>query len=199
MNSGPTTERVHDALKRRIMEHGFRPGERLDPALLADLLLSSTTPVREALNQLLGEGLVEARAGGGFHIPLLDEPGLHDLYDWSEALLLLAVRNWYEAGELAAGPRDAKPADRSAALFLAIAERSVNREHRRAIGQLNGRMHAVRCIEPHILGGVSEELDALGALLESTNRGALRKAIGAYHRRRRQVAAAIVRAAYRDP
>ena len=35
MNSGPTAERVHEVLKRRIMGREFRPGDRLDPAVLA--------------------------------------------------------------------------------------------------------------------------------------------------------------------
>ncbi|MGK4455738.1 GntR family transcriptional regulator, partial [Klebsiella pneumoniae] len=59
MNSGPTAERVHEALKRRIMGREFRPGDRLDPAVLAAPLSSSVTPVRDALHLLTGEGLVE--------------------------------------------------------------------------------------------------------------------------------------------
>ena len=33
MNSGATAERVYDVLKRRIMDHAFKPGDRLDPAV----------------------------------------------------------------------------------------------------------------------------------------------------------------------
>src|SRR3546814_5703166 len=79
MNSGHTAERVYDAIKQRIMAHEFRPGDRLDPAVLAELLASSVTPVRHALHMLAGEGLVEARTSGGFHLPSIDEPGLEDL------------------------------------------------------------------------------------------------------------------------
>lgn len=94
MNSGATAERVHEALKRRIMGREFRPGDRLDPAVLAAPLSSSVTPVRDALHLLTGEGLVETRTSGGFHIPALDEPALKDLYDWSAELLALAIRGW---------------------------------------------------------------------------------------------------------
>ena len=52
MNAGPTAERVYDTLKRAMMERRFRPGDRLDPAMLAEDLNSSTTPVREALDRL---------------------------------------------------------------------------------------------------------------------------------------------------
>lgn len=47
MNSGPTAERVHEALKRRIMGREFRSGDRLDPAVLAAPLSSTVTPARD--------------------------------------------------------------------------------------------------------------------------------------------------------
>ena len=74
MNSGATAERVHEVLKTRIMGREFRPGDRLDPAVLAAPLGASVTPVRDALHLLTGEGLVETRTSGGFHVPALDEP-----------------------------------------------------------------------------------------------------------------------------
>src|SRR3546814_2721046 len=94
MNSGHTAERVYDAIKQRIMAHEFRPGDRLDPAVLAELLASSVTPVRDALHMLAGEGLVEARTSGGFHLPSIDEPGLEDLYAWAGEVAALAIRAW---------------------------------------------------------------------------------------------------------
>ena len=94
MNSGATAERVHEALKARIMGREFRPGDRLDPAILAVPLASSVTPVRDALHLLTGEDLVETRTGDGFHVPALDEPALKDLYDWSAELVALAIHAW---------------------------------------------------------------------------------------------------------
>src|SRR5690606_19908960 len=94
MNSGATAERVHEVLKARIMGREFRPGDRLDPAVLAAPLSASVTPVRDALHLLTGEGLVETRTSGGFHVPALDEPALKDLYGWSAELLALAIRAW---------------------------------------------------------------------------------------------------------
>src|SRR3546814_20892343 len=76
-------ERVYDAIKQRIMAHEFRPGDRLDPAVLAELLASSVTPGRDALHMLAGEGLVEARTSGGFHLPSIDEPGPEDVSAWA--------------------------------------------------------------------------------------------------------------------
>lgn len=200
VNAGPTAERVYDTLKRAIMERAFRPGDRLDPTALAEDLNASATPVREALDRLVGEDLVESRTGSGFLLPALDEPGLEDMYRWSEELLALALRSSSAAGsEQPPGDEkaDASLAERTAALFLAIGARSANAEHHRAIERLNARLHAVRTIEPRILGSVGEELSQLSQALNRGERPALRRASAAYHRRRRRAAAAIVRAVYR--
>ena len=146
MNAGPTAERVHDALKQEIMNGHFRPGARLDPAVLAADLASSTTPVREALSRLVGAGLVESRTGGGFHMPSLDEPRLKDMYGWSRELLALALRGWPREAEpgAAAPPRpvaaQGQIAEHAAGLFAAIGQRSLNCEHGRAIRRLRSWM-----------------------------------------------------------
>lgn len=197
MNSGATAERVHDVLKARIMSREFRPGDRLDPAVLAAPLGASVTPVRDALHLLTGEGLVETRTSGGFHVPSLDEPALRDRYDWSAALLALAIRTWPRAARLAADAENGNIADRTAALFVAIARCSANSEHARAVELLNARLHAVRLVEPHVLHGIEDELAELAAAASQGGRDRLRRCITGYHRRRRRSAAAIVRAVYR--
>ncbi|PKP92522.1 MAG: hypothetical protein CVT77_08675 [Alphaproteobacteria bacterium HGW-Alphaproteobacteria-16] len=201
MNSGATTERVQEALKARIMGRDFRPGDRLDPAVLAAPLASSVTPVRDALHVLTGEGLVETRTGGGFHVPALDEPGLKDLYAWSAELLALVLRAWprpHPAIVMARSAQDDRPiAERVAAAFLAIARRSPNSEHARAIDRLNARLHAARTVEPLVLDNVDEELAAVAAAAAAGERGLLRRLNTAYHRRRHRAAADIVRAVYR--
>lgn len=201
MNAGVTAERVYEAVRYRLMHREFGPGDRLDPAALAEPLAASVTPVRDALHRLTGEGLIETRTGGGFYVPQLDEPALKDLYDWAAELTALALRGWRPA--LAAAPDATLDsgvdtlADRSAAVFLAIGRRSHNGEHARAIARLNARLHAVRTIEPRVLHGIEEELAGLTAALGRGERGMLGRLNAAYRRRHRGVAAMIVRAAYR--
>ena len=203
MNAGPTAERVHDTLKQEITNGAFRPGARLDPAVLAADLASSTTPVREALSRLVGAGLVESRTGGGFHMPSLDEPGLKDLYGWSLELLRLALRGWPREGEpsAAAAPAtiatEGQVAERTADWFAAIGQRSLNCEHGRAIKRLGDRLHAVRTIEPLVVSGTVEVLDQIKAALRAGDRPALRRCLGAYHRRRLRSAAGILRMLHR--
>lgn len=201
MNAGGTSERVYDALKRRILGREFRPGDRLDPSALADTLASSVTPVRDALHLLTGEGLVETRPGGGFHLPLVDEPGLKDLFDWSADVLVLAIRTWPRASSgmrHASGSSGAGEAvEATARLFARIARRSTNAEHVRVVDAINARLHPVRTVEPHVLGGIDRELDAIAAALVAEERSVLRRLTTAYHRRRRRAAADLVRAIYR--
>lgn len=204
MNAGATAERVYDALKSRIMTHEFRPGDRLDPGILAASLAASVTPVRDALHRLTGEGIVETRSAGGFHIPALDEPALKDLYNWSSELLTLAIRTWPrgEAVPTAVSPSGRGDTARHAGLvFLGIARRSANSEHARAVGRLNARLHPVRCIEPRVLADTEAELEGLVEAFQSAindgRRDRLIRVCTAYHNRRRRGAAQIVRARYR--
>lgn len=196
MNSGLTAERVHDAIRAQILDRAYLPGTRLDPAQLAKDLAASMTPVRDALHRLMGEGLVEARTGSGFHLPLLDELSLIDLYRWSHELSLLALRHWTPE------PSDPTPspalADRADALFERIARGSDNGEHRRAMQQVAARLHAVRQVEPHALPGVDEELESLEDGLDHPDRRRFLTLVGAYHRRRGRAAGAILRALYRS-
>jgi len=200
MSAGSTAERVHDAVRARIMNREFRPGDRLDPAVLGGSLAASVTPVRDALHVLVGEGLVESRSTGGFHVPVLDEPTLEDFYDWSSELLLLALRAW-PSGSPSASPEElAEPeavAERVAVLFLTIANRSCNREHARAVERLNTRLHAARTVEPHVIEETQSELEELWHATINREIVPLRRLCRAYHRRRRRAAAGILRALYR--
>jgi DNA-binding transcriptional MocR family regulator len=200
VNSGPISERVYDAIKRRILSRVYRPGERLDPALLAQTVSSSITPVRDALNLLTGQGLVETGTSEGFHLPHIDEPALKDLYAWNLEILALSIRSW---------PRDGHPyscidedgngsnlVDSIAAVGNGIARRSTNAEHSRAVGSLNDRLAAIRIVEPSVME-VDHEIEIIDAALQGNDDHGLRRLLLDYHRRRQRKAAEIVRAYYR--
>ena len=198
MNAGPTSERVQDALRRAVLAHRFRPGDRLDPALLAPTVSSSVTPVREALYVLAGEGLVETRTSDGFHLPHLDEPTLRDRYQWNAQLARLAI-----AGRELALPAGESPSEDSAGataeLMARIARLSGNVELHGAMASLNARLHAVRIVEAEVLDGVAEELAQIGGAFAEDDRPLLRRLITVYCSRRERAAAAILRALYRSP
>ncbi len=200
MNGGPTSQRVQDALRRAILEHRFHPGDRLDPAQLASTLASSVTPVREALYLLAGQGLVEIRVSDGFHLPLIDEPALRDRYRWNAELARLALassRPMVTVSEPSDWP--AGPAGDVADLMSRIARLSANIELHLAMDSLNARLHAARFVEPQLLAGGAQELEAIDSAYAADDRALMRRLVAAYCRRRERAAAEIVRALYRSP
>ena len=84
-------EVVVERLRGRILAGELRPGDRLLQAELADEMQTSTTPVREALWELAGAGLldVDPHRGVIVHVPTLDE--LTDIYDLRVLLEPLAI------------------------------------------------------------------------------------------------------------
>jgi DNA-binding GntR family transcriptional regulator len=203
MSPGPTFDRVYLALKEQLTSGSLAPGDHLEPAAIGEELNSSITPVRDALHRLVGEKIVEAPRNDGFRVPAPTEAELRDLYDWSDALMELALRRrphrdtlppFLGAGrgqgeELA---RDMKTAEQ---LFREIARRSGNPEHEAAVENLNDRLAALRVAEERLFEDVKEELAGLGALLDAQDPVALRRGIAAYHRRRQRFAPQLLLAA----
>src|SRR5574338_1116410 len=86
-----TFDRVYAAIKIRLRGGVYRPGTRLEPAILSDELNASVTPIRDALHRLTGERLVEAPPHEGFRAPMMTETLLRYLYSWHLDLLLLVL------------------------------------------------------------------------------------------------------------
>lgn len=85
-------ELVHDTLRRAILCGALPGGTRLVQADIADELSVSTTPVREALRDLVAEGLVMFRPHVGAVVRELSITELTELYDIRKALEPLAIR-----------------------------------------------------------------------------------------------------------
>jgi len=198
VSAGPTSERVHDALRQLIALRRLRPGDHLDPGLLAAELAASTTPVREALNRLTGEGLVESRIGGGFHLPLLDEPGLRDLYAWSGDIAMLSLRRAVVSGGSTPSLHlEDAYGENVAALMLAVVSLSGNIEHRLAMEAVNARLAPLRTGELDIIEGAQAELADIAQTFESADLRRLRKTMSSFHARRGRAAAELLRHLYR--
>ena len=73
-------ERIARQLRDSILRLQFRPGQNLDEAELSETLGVSRTPVREALIQLIAEGLV-VRDGRKARVAPLDLDEVPKLYD----------------------------------------------------------------------------------------------------------------------
>ncbi|TAJ71803.1 MAG: GntR family transcriptional regulator [Phenylobacterium sp.] len=79
------------AIRDRLLRGALPPGARATAVDLADDLGLSTTPVREALSRLAGEGVLEDRRGQGYFVRRLGAVDVADLYRRSLAHLLIAL------------------------------------------------------------------------------------------------------------
>ena len=196
------------------MTAGFAPGEHLEPVALGETLNASATPVRDALQRLAGERLVDAPLHEGFRAPAPTEPELRDLFEWSARLLELALRRspgsaiestGASATIFAPGP------DTAGELLLAIVRKAGSttmsgdcacqtgsEEHVTALAGVLDRLSAVRTVEHLLFEDIAEELAELQLFLASGTRAELRRGIAAYHRRRQRAVPDLLAALRRE-
>jgi DNA-binding GntR family transcriptional regulator len=84
--------RARDEVKRAIMSGRFRPGEKITIRALATALNVSITPAREALANLVAEGVLDISDFGTISIPSLDKRRVRELVNVRECLEGLAAR-----------------------------------------------------------------------------------------------------------
>jgi DNA-binding FadR family transcriptional regulator len=177
-------EPTYQDLKRGLMQGRWRPGERLEALRLADEFGVSMTPVRDCLNRLVGEALVDMKPGDGFRVPRISEKMLRDMLDLNAVLVDIVLQNPVQVGELTDVKQSAEDyAGRVAALFGIIADRSANIVLMETVHSLSDRMHAVRRWEPQIFADCVHELEELERHL-TDNSGDLHIALRKYHNRR---------------
>jgi DNA-binding FadR family transcriptional regulator len=192
MSPAHVLEPTYRRLKRGLMEGMWPQGSKLEALKLADEFGVSMTPVRDSLNRLAGENLVELQPGEGYRVPWLSERLLRDLLDVSALLLVSAVRMSHGTAPAAEGQSGgAGHADRTAAFFARIAGRSGNTVLAQLVDALGERLHVVRRVEPLVLAGTGHELEALGTLFSDRD-PALAAALRSYHQRRRMHASDLV-------
>ena len=187
-----TFDRVYAAIRQRLRDGLYRPGERLEPALLSDELNASVTPVRDALHRLTGERLVDAPRHEGFRAPMMTESTLRHLYAWHLDLLLLAVlkhRTTALAEEIVTndGHSDAPVHQRQNALFQALARCAGNPEHVAALDVLTHRLEPAQRLERLFLDETETETNDIVRALEAHDRKRLRSSLMRYHRRRQRI------------
>lgn len=95
----PTSVLIADRLRERIIDGTFRPGEQIREASLVEQLKVSRGPVREALQRLSQEGLLESRRNRGVFVVELTPRDVEEIYAARAAIELAAAR-----GLLAKGP-----------------------------------------------------------------------------------------------
>jgi DNA-binding GntR family transcriptional regulator len=97
-------ERAYQHIQKLLLSGNLAAGSSVSEQMLAKDLGSSRTPVREAMNQLAAEGLLEQSPNGGMVVAQLGREDIIELYELREALEVYAV------GKIARTPL--RPADR---------------------------------------------------------------------------------------
>jgi DNA-binding GntR family transcriptional regulator len=94
-SSAPTVVRhIADTLARKILagEPGFQPGTRLRIVMLSEMFDASPTPIKEALRELHGQGLVVINPRKGASVASLSSRDFEAITELRVELELLALR-----------------------------------------------------------------------------------------------------------
>ena len=180
------------ALRTRLRRGDYVLGEPLIIKNLSQALGLSTTPIREALARLSGEGLVEERRGSGYFAPPLGVTELSELYHAHETLVLSvlgiqplepAAPSWSNESPHP-GPSDG-PAELvlTERLFDAIIRQTGNRVVFDAYRRVADRLAPARLVEGRALQGVDQEVRQLQRQVDEGARR-LDGEVRQYHRRR---------------
>lgn len=156
-------EALYSDLKRMAVDFRIRPGERINEVALARELEASRTPLREALNRLVAERLIEFQPGRGFFCRPLDPESVFELYEMRQILEEAAVRRACAraSDEAIAALRQALHANgldyvgktvrevtaHDEAFHIGIAELSGNEELAHALRGINERIRYIRWID----------------------------------------------------
>ncbi|MDM8354286.1 GntR family transcriptional regulator [Brevundimonas diminuta] len=179
-----------DRIRDRAQTGGYPAGRPIVIVEEARRLGVSTTPVREALSWLCGEGLIERGPAGGFLAVRLDSGAVRARYGFRLVCLLAGL-------DLTAGlptygrtpQRDGEPVSELHALFDELVQRTGNAVLRRAYDRVTGQLRQFEEAERHAFGDADGEADRILALAAADRNGELRAALRDYHDRRGDAAA----------
>jgi DNA-binding GntR family transcriptional regulator len=161
--SESSTDRIYEELKAMAAAYRIKPGERVNESRLSVELGASRTPLREALNRLVAEGLVTFRQGKGFYCRDLDPKEILDLYEArlgvETTIVQLACEraSAEDCDRLTSWLRDIAPGQIRASskmlvslderFHMALARLSGNGELERILDNINARIRFVRWID----------------------------------------------------
>lgn len=86
------SDQVMEAVVHELSVGSLAPGQRVTEQGLARRLNVSRTPIREALGRLVSQGTLQARAGGGYVVPLPTPSGVRDIIAVRRLLEPYAIR-----------------------------------------------------------------------------------------------------------
>lgn len=182
-----TVERAYAYVMDRTVGFVYRPGERIKEGEVATALEMSRSPVREALNRLVADGLVDFVPRRGFFCRRLSTREIGDLYDVRTDLEVGAVRraaNTVDADALAALRKawQAVTAEQEAmsietlvsadeCFHLDLVVLAGNSERQRLLRNINARIRFVRHINLEESDRRASSLEEHAPILEAVAAG----------------------------
>jgi DNA-binding GntR family transcriptional regulator len=179
-------ERVHERLRREILDSRLPPGAELQEVALSQRLGVSRGPIREAIGRLAAEGLVTVRPRRGAVVASLTKDEFLEAYQVREALESFAVRlavPRLAASELATLQALADEMERLAAdddvdgffeanarFHQAIVASSGNRQLVEIHRQLTGQMGRYRRVSLRLRGSLRRSVEEHRAILRAVAR-----------------------------
>jgi DNA-binding GntR family transcriptional regulator len=161
-NKVSVAQAAYESIRRRILLFKILPGQHINEVVLAEELKISRTPLREALNRLVAEGLFVARERG-FSVPDLNPSTIQQLFEARIEVESSLVRFACERASSADIDALAEFVDESAAespdvsvdklveldcrFHETIGKLSGNNELLRILKNLNDRIHLIRWIK----------------------------------------------------
>lgn len=94
------SDQVYEVLKERILLGKISQGERLIESVIAEEVKTSRTPVREAFQRLVQEGLVERVPQGGVRVTVITPQMIKEVYGIRGVLEVYAVELACENNDL---------------------------------------------------------------------------------------------------
>ena len=85
-------DQAYEVMVQAIVDGGFPPGHQIRDLDIAEALGVSRTPVREALQRLIDEGLVQTAPGAATRVAPIDTASVRNIYPIVGSLHALAVR-----------------------------------------------------------------------------------------------------------
>ncbi|SEM51539.1 DNA-binding transcriptional regulator, GntR family [Pseudoxanthomonas sp. GM95] len=187
---------LYQQIRNAVLFGRFAPGERIDPTTLADEFKVSGTPVRFAMYQLVGRGLLEDHGRNGFQVPLPSEIALYHLQDWMERLLLMACEIGPVAIEAATPAVEPEPGldltRRTWRLFDVIVHAAGQRLLTESARNTSDRLAPIRHAMRGMIADEHAELESLERLWQEQDIASLGQALQQYHLRRKQLVPRVV-------
>ena len=192
-------DRIYDSIKSLVVSGQLAEGERLNIEKLALQFDVSTSPVREVLNRLVAEDLIDMTPKIGFSTKHITETDVRDLIELNRLLLDWAVEYAQQPQALPVsiepllfpGKTDNTPsankqssvllATLTGKLFAHIALHSDNHKLLQTVGQINDRLYYLRQREFELTPNSAKELFHLYEVFSQQKYRSLKNALKIYH------------------